>query len=276
MNKPATPNEILFRCHMLGSIIPAEKARVAFTQEAMDKMVAIYNFSLFGRREEIKSKYLEKGNEREEDTITLVSRLTKTVFNKNEERLENAFISGVPDTFLGKDIRSADETIDTKTSWSKNTFDRARIKPLEKDYEWQGHGYMALTGAKRHRVVFGLVNGTAKLILDEKRKAGWNLGIIDPDTKPSGEYERKLFERYKQKCRQIEINHIFDVKEFINEYPGFDFDNDVAKWEWDIPMKHRIHTFVVQRDPAAIERAYARIKECREWMGETLFNQVLA
>ena len=270
--------DILFRCHMIGSIIPAEAARVKFTQEAMDKMIQIYNFSAHNRREEIKSKYLEKGNEREEDNLTLISRVTKTVFNKNEDRLENKWISGVPDTYLGKAIREALETIDVKTSWSKNTFDSARVKALDKDYVWQGHGYMGLTGAKQHRVYFGLVNGTAKLILDEKRKEQWRLGILDPYTKPAGPHEIKLFERYKNKCQQVEINHIFDVKEFQQENPGFDFDNDLTKWEWDIPMKYRLHQFVIKRDDAAIARMYARVEECRVWMDETLlkFPEILA
>jgi hypothetical protein len=273
--KILTAKDVLFRCHMIGSIIPADAARVKFTQEAMDKMIDIFNFSLFKRREEIKSKYLEKGNEREEDCLTLISRVTKTVFNKNEDRLENAYISGVPDTFLGKEIRKADETIDAKTSWSKNTFDKARVKPLEKDYVWQGHGYMALTGAKQHRVFFGLVNGTAKLILDEKRKAQWALGILDPYTKPAGPHEVKLFERYKKKCQQIEINHIFDIKAFQEENPGFDFENDLKKWEYDIPMQHRIHEFVIKRDESAITRMYARVIECRQWMDESLFYKAI-
>jgi hypothetical protein len=256
--KTPTAKDILFRCHMIGSIMPTENARTKFTQVAMDKMVDIYNFSLFGRREEIKSKFLEKGNEREEDTLTLISRLTKTVYNKNAERLENDYISGVPDTFLGKGIRKADETIDAKTSWSKNTYDKARIKPLEWDYTWQGHGYMALTGAKQHRVFFGLVNGTAKLILDEKKKLLWNMSENDP--------------RYKEQCKQIEINHIFDMKAFAEENPGFDFDNDLKKWCYDIPMEHRLKEFVVKRDESLIAKMYVRMEECRQWMDETLFT----
>jgi hypothetical protein len=264
-------NNILFRSHMIGEIMPADAARVPFTQVAMDKMVEIYNFTLFSRREEIKSKFLEKGNEREEDSITLLSRLTKTVFRKNEERLENKYVSGVPDIFLGEEIRKAEETIDTKTSWSKNTFDKARIKPLEKDYLWQGHGYMALTGAKKHTVAYCLVNGTAKLILDEKRKAQWQLGVMDP----SGITDEKLKEKYLKKCKQIEINHIFDMEHFMKENPGFDFDNNLADWTYDIPMKDRLFQFHIMRDDLAIERMYKRIKECRQWMNVNLFKQEL-
>lgn len=251
-------NDILFRSHMIGEIMPSDNARVAFTQVAMDKMVEIYNFTLFGRREEIKSKFLEKGNEREEDSITLLSRLTKTVYRKNEDRLENKYISGVPDLFEGEEIRKSVRTIDTKTSWSKNTFDKARVKPLEKDYLWQGQGYMALTGAKSHTVAYCLVNGTAKLILDEKKKLLWNMSEHD--------------ERYKKKCRQIEINHIFDIKHFIEENPGFDFDNDIADWTYDIPMVDRLFQFHILRDDVAIEKMYKRIKECRNWMTENLFK----
>lgn len=255
---------ILFRCHALGAIMPSEKAKVDFTKTQIDKMVEIFTDVVEHRREEINSKYLTKGNAREEDNITLLSRVTKILFKKNTERLSNHFITGEVDVFEGDEIRKATHTVDTKTSWSRITFNKARVNSLDPDYKWQGVGYMALTGAKKHTVAFGLVNGTSQAIADEKRKAGYGLGMMDAKGNPTPEYI--------EKAKQIEINHIFDLNAFKNEYPWFEFDNDLTEWRYDIPMEERLHRFTFERSEEDIERLYKRIKECRVWMNANLFK----
>lgn len=291
-------NNILFRCSSLGYIsgetgltekqldelvylqgrpAPTDKQK-AKIKDLIDKRdnpeipdtakthcIDLYASYKYGRREEVTGKYLEKGNEREEDSITLFSRVTRTFFEKNTTRLSNAFITGEPDLFLGESIETAEETVDTKTSWSLHTFLRAKYKRLDPMYFWQGMGYMDLTGAKKHTVVFCLVNGTASAILDEKRKLGYAMREIDPNVKSP---------EFLKRCRQIEINHIFDIKQFMNENPGFDFDTDVSEWCFDIPMQDRIHKFSFNRDQVAIDKMHQRITKCREWMQEELFTKV--
>lgn len=257
-------DEILFRCHSLGDIMPSDKPKVLFTATQIDKMVEIYTDLVEGRREEIKSKYLTKGNAREEDSITLLSRVKQTFYKKNAERLNNAFLTGEVDMFDGESIEKAIETIDIKTSWSRVTFNKACVKELDRDYKLQGQGYMALTGAKKHTVAFCLVNGTEQAITDEKRKLSYVKGMSDTHGNPTPECI--------EKCKQIEINHIFDLKSFMDENPFFQFDNDISEWRWDIPMEKRVHTFTFEKDEAVIESIYKRIKECREWLNANMFK----
>lgn len=256
-------SDILFRCSSLGKIKagPREKAGT-IAPGVCTHLVDVFVSAVYGRREEAEGKMLEKGNQREEDSLTLLSRVHKNFYRKNDVRLSNEYITGECDIFIGESIENATETIDTKTSWSANTFFRASHKVLEEDYEEQGHGYMWLTGAKKHTVAYCLVNGTAQAIMDEKRRAAWKFGP-DPDVNPE----------YIKKCKQIEINHIFDIKSFADEYPWFEFHNDLGDWKWDIPMEKRMHTFVFDRDEQAIERIKNRVIQCRKWMGDNLFSE---
>jgi hypothetical protein len=294
-------NEIKFRCSSLGHLmtdtgltenqqkelveLQAKKLSDKITEKQNAKMlfliekrnnpdlpegakthcIDVFASFKYGRREEATSKHLDKGNEREEDSITLFSRVTRTFFEKNTQRLSNDFIQGEPDLFLGESIDTADETVDTKTSWSLHTFLRAKYKKLDPMYYWQGQGYMDLTGAKKHSVVFCLVNGTAKAILDEKFKLKRTMDVIDPDNNPE----------FKKKCRQIEINHIFDLQHFMKENPGFDFDCDIENWCFDIPMNERIHIFTFERCEADIQKMRARITKAREWMEKELFGPLM-
>lgn len=254
---------ILFRCSSLGHIMTDARSKSELLSETcMTHLIDVFVSAKYSRREEITSKFIDKGNIREEDSITLLSRVKKTFYKKNTAQLSNEFIKGTPDLFTGLSIKDADETLDTKTSWSAHTFFRAQ-KKLDKIYEWQGRGYMALTGAKKHTVAYCLVNGTAESILSEKRKLQWALNVIDPEHD----------ENYRDRCKQIEINHIFDMEAFIKEYPHFDFNSNINEWHYDIPMSERLFTFEFERNDIEIQRLYQRVKDCRTWMNENLFKK---
>lgn len=231
-------------------------------------LIDVFISAKYGRREEIQNKVLTKGNEREEDSITLVSLKLNRFFKKNQERKSNSFITGSWDLDI-RDMETGNmhtqtprivETLDTKSSWSMHTFFRSQYKKLDPLYDWQGQGYMALTGANKHTVAYCLVNGTHKAMMDERRIAGYD--FIDPDNSPA----------YKEKCKQIEINHIFDRAAFKAEYPDFEFAFKDDEWNRDVPAHERIFTFEFIKDEKKILALYERIKLCRQWMNENLFS----
>lgn len=216
------------------------------------------------RREEIASKYLEKGNEREKDALKLCGMLLGGDFEKNTTRLTNDFIQGEPDTYIGIEIRKADLTLDTKVSWSAFTFFRSQDEKIPSDYYWQGMGYMMLTGATKHIVAYCLVNATSTIIMDEKRKLAYKMGLLDMNG-----VENPV---YIAKCKQIEVNHIFDINAFYEENPYFDFHNSLEEWSYDIPEKDRLFYFTVDRDEEAIKKITTRVKDCRDYMNKNLFK----
>lgn len=248
--------------------------KIEISESAQTFLLKTYAQEAYGRRENIKSKYLAKGNAREQDAITVLSLHKQVLFVKNAVRLKNEFVTGELDTFIGEEITKAKETFDTKASWSLSTFLQSQFEPLSLIYEYQGHGYMWLSGAERHTVAYCLVNGTRQAINDEKRKLAWELGAMDGSNAEESP-------EYIEGCRQIEINHIFDINAFYVENPDYEFHNDVfmntstgkAVWDFDIPIEKRIHMKSFARDENKIKMCEEAIKNGRQWMNENLFNK---
>lgn len=255
-------NKILFRCSGLGKIVAGEREKPnEIAKGVQTNLIDITTSFVYNRREEISSKYLEKGNVREEDAITLLSRINKKFYKKNSEKLSNEYIKGECDIYLGKSILEAEETHDTKCSWSIFTFKRT-VK-LDLDYKWQGVGYMWLTGSKQHSVHHCLVNGTVEQIMGEKKKLAYKMNLIDPDTDPT----------YVEKCKEIERNHIFDFGEFEKENPHFEFHYKKEDWNFDIPIHKRIKSFAFERNESEIESLKERIVKCRNWIQAELLEK---
>lgn len=260
-------NEIKFSGSRWGNLMKSDRKGTDLGEVAKKeciKIFAAYN----GRKEETRSKYLDKGNAREEDAITLVSRVTETMYKKNSTRLENEFFSGEPDLFLGKAIEAANHTNDTKCSWSYVTYLEAKAKCdadiANNTYFLQGQCYMALTGAKTHTVSYCLVNGTMKQLNDEVRKLQWKWELTDIDAAPPEMVE---------KIKQIERNHIFDREHFEKENQNYTFFTPLEEWkeqQYDIPLAKRLTQITFDRDEKVIQQMIARAFLCRVWIKKNL------
>lgn len=252
-------NDLLFRCSGLGNLATKNGA---ITEGLKTYLTKVYVEARYSRRKEISSKYLDKGNAREEDSITLLSRVKKEFYVNNKTRKKNAFITGEWD--IAKEMRGKIiKTLDTKTSWDIETFHQAKIKE-SKDYKWQGTGYMWLTGAEQHEVAYCLVNGTAQHINSEKSRKKWEFVNETIDV--------ELYQPYIDACKEIEKNHIFDMEAFVKENPHFDFDFNLDEWRYDIPFTDRVHTKIYDRDEAEIAFLTGQIVNCRNWINKVHFN----
>jgi len=116
----------------------------------------------------IKSKYLDKGIFKEEDSISLVTEVEGVLYVKNEERIENEYFTGECDII--KDFEHKRLIIDTKTSWSAQTFMESKSTL---DYEVQGQIYMELFNADEFELKFCLVDTPENLVQREKDTAKW-------------------------------------------------------------------------------------------------------
>lgn len=247
------------------------KDEVLLSDTCIKTLLRIYAKERYSRYEELKNKYLTKGNERENDSITVVSRVMKKPFKKNKERKFNEFFQGEWDLDL-KENDKIKETLDTKSSWSLLTFLEAANTPLNPLYKYQGHVYMDLVDGEKHTVAHCLVNGTYTAINDEIRRLGWSMGVLDASVETDPEFINKV--------KQIERNHIFDINAFMNENQGFELKNDFEAdynagtytWEFDIPFQDRICTKSFDRDENIILEMKERAKECRSWMNKQLFK----
>lgn len=109
--------------------------------------------SIYGIKKDFTSKYTEKGTLLEDEAIDkAITWLDLPLVLKNETRFEDDYFTGSPDLIL------EDEIIDIKLPWDAFTFPLFEDELPEKDYFYQVQIYMHLTGKKKARVVFLLLN----------------------------------------------------------------------------------------------------------------------
>ena len=262
-------NNTLFRCSSLGHIMTNPRTGSGLSEGCKTHLIDVYVANKYKRRSEINTRYMEKGNLVEEDSITLISRHKKIFLKKNEEHLSNNWIKGTPDIYEGESIRNATKITDAKSSWDVYTFSRAIAKDeLNPLYYWQVQGYMDLTGAERAAVTYCLNNTPAHLIDSEKRKLQWQMGVIDPSTDKD----------FAEACKEIEKNFIYDIDSFIKANRGYDLNYSVEEWKdlgLDIPIGERIFEFNVERNDSDIMKMHARVEQCREWLNNHESKKVI-
>ena len=110
-----------------------------------------------GVREEIRSKYFDKGNMCENDAIDITAeRLGLGILEKNQVHFSDSHFQGTPDVYTDELV------IDTKCSWDYATFLDAITSPINKDYEAQLNVYMHLLGLKKAKLVYVMLDTPAE------------------------------------------------------------------------------------------------------------------
>lgn len=230
--------ETLIRCSSLGSIMtePKDKASKAageLSKTAKTHLKSVYILEKYGREKELKSKPIAKGIEVEEDSITLLARVMKRMLYKNEERLSNDFITGLPDIYDGKTIHNCNFIIDIKSSYDLHSFISNIGEPLDRDYYYQLQGYMALSGAKRAYIAYCLVDTPAHIIEGEKFKLLRSMDVISEESP-----------EFYAEALKIEKSMTFG----------------------DIPKEERVLLFPVERNDETISTMYSMVTKAREYL----------
>jgi hypothetical protein len=183
---------------------------------------------------EMDMEYTQKGKEVEEESITLLSRVDFDIYHKNTERVNNDFLSGEPDIFLGEAIMRARKITDIKSCWDYPTFLKKIHKKADNGYDWQVKGYMDITGADEGDIAYCLVCMPESIQNDYRRRLLYKMNVA---TEENPEYLAALAE--------LENSMTFT----------------------DIPIHKRV--FKVKIDPMGSfqrQQVYDRVKVCREWL----------
>lgn len=237
--------------------LKADKEAGKLSETTKTFLRLIYRQEKYKRQHNFESKYTNKGIVQEENAITLFCRLKKRVYQKNTVRVDNEFITGEPDLSDNADVMKTEHGVDTKCSWSLFTFPYPDDE-LDNNYWWQDQCYMSLTGAKKWSTAYCLMNATADLIINEKKGVWYKLGMP--------EVGWPTYDRYLERCIEIEKNMIFNIAEFNADEPGF--DRDCKVWEYDVPLKERMIEFIVERDEVAISKIKPTVLKCRAYLNE--------
>ena len=189
----------------------------------------------FGIKKEFWSKATDKGTTEEPISIELaVRQLGLFGAQKNEETFESDYLIGTPDIIYG------DCVYDIKTPFSGSTFPFFQTELPEKAYMYQVHGYMELTGLRKAKIVYCLVDAPANTINDEIRRQVWKM-LPNP--------------KYKD-LSESEIEDIAEEKVLSQMTFGH------------IPDELKVRVFDVEYNPETVKAIYSRIDECREYYKE--------
>lgn len=142
---------------------------------------------VYGYRKQLDVKYLEKGLALEAAAIQMLNDLEFKRYAKNTQRIENEYLTGEPDIIVPGVM-----TIDTKVSWSLDTFPAVSDDAHDMIYEWQGRGYMQLCDVPRHRVSFLMLDTPEEMIRWEQRELH-RVSHIQPELRHTSiTYERDM------------------------------------------------------------------------------------
>lgn len=209
------------------------KDKLRLSDSAKTHLCDLYTVAKYGRTEDIKSKYLEKGLHMEEDAITLYSIVKKLSHKKNKEQRENDYITGHTDfPTINKRV------VDTKVNWSIFQFNRVVAKPIKPLYKWQGKGYMWLWEMDWFDLAYCLLDTPDHLYKAEERKLMYEL--VGRSEFTSDDEKEKYAEAFK------ELWHLHHYK--------------------DIPDEDRVRIFEVERDKADEDKIIKYVEAAREFM----------
>ena len=154
---------------------------------------------LFKRRKQVKTKYMDKGNSMEDWSIDFIAKqLNYKMLIKNSKRETNEFVTGEADV-LPKDC-----CIDAKNSWDHDTFPFFETE-FNKDYYWQGQGYMWLFDRKDYKLCYVLSNTPESLILSEAKSYCFKNNI---------EFTDEIFNKFYSKMTYDDLPDSMRLKKF--------------------------------------------------------------
>lgn len=137
------------RCSQIGKIMGNAKVKGELSQTCKTYLHEWYA----NDQEQIYSKYMEKGNEVEDDLIDFMARqLGYGMAEKNRVRVSDEYFDGECD------VDFHDAIVDVKASWSRKTLHEQVLNGLDKDYEMQLKGYCHLYKKDKGILFFGLMN----------------------------------------------------------------------------------------------------------------------
>ena len=197
---------IQFRCSGLGKLMTSPRSKGEVLSETAKSFIEdVFREKEYGIYKDISSRYTDKGIQMEDEAIVLAGNVLgwDLNVNKNEERLKNEWITGIPD------INTETLLADIKCSWSGSTFPFFDTELPNKDYFWQLQGYMMLTGHLQAELVYCLMNTPQQIVEDEVRRMHWKLNLL----------EESLDVREAVQC-QHNFDHLSDnlrIKRFIVE-----------------------------------------------------------
>ena len=220
--------KIQFNCSGVGNLMTEPKLKIdkdngSLSETAKTYIAERWLRDKYGFNEFTQTIEMKKGILCEQDSLMLAYKVLggkpRIAFKK---MIENDFVRGIPDVILD------DVVEDIKTSFTIKTFHNAELTKL---YEWQLRCYMWITGLKKARLIYCLVDTPLEIIngLQNKLYYQFEQNVDDPD--------------YQKQLKQIEINHTYS----------------------HLPENDRVKVFEVEHSDEKIEQLKLKLEKAIEY-----------
>ena len=218
--------------------LKANSGRVVLGDTAIEYLMEVYAWEKYSMiavgKEALDVIQMRKGKMVEAESVALISRLEGVNYLVNKERVENEYLTGEVDMFLGESIYAATNVTDMKNAFDMPTFLKMKNRGLLTGQREQMQGYGDITGAQELFIAVSLVSLPPDMVDDLK----WRV-------------MRKL------NCATEES------PEFKEIWPLWEHSSNFDK----IPIHHRIHKKKVEPfTEFERQKVYDRVKYAREWL----------
>lgn len=209
------------RCSAIGKIMTNARSKTETLSKTTISFLEEWSKEqIYNRRKEIFSKYLDKGNAVELESLDFIAKeLDYSNLVKNKKSFENDYLTGTPDAILNDNLD--EHIIDVKNSWDCFTFPLYFNSVPNKDYYYQAQGYMALTGIDKYKLIYTLMDTPEDLIQREY------FGDVNKDYETfasqykysniDSKYRIKVFDIYRNdEDIQNIYNRVEECRQYIN------------------------------------------------------------
>ena len=201
------------RCSAIGKLMATPRSKSEFlSQTAKTYIHELVLEDKYGIKKEFSSRYTDKGNAVEDESISLVNDVLELNFiYKNEEHFTNDWITGTPD------VNTEDVLLDVKSSWDATTFPFFETEIPTKEYFFQLQGYLWLTNKTEALLCYCLVDTPIEMVEDEIRRAHWKLHKLDEDLDLREEVESKHQFSHIPKNRRVKVFYVQKDEQVIEQ-----------------------------------------------------------
>lgn len=218
---------------MTEPVAKADKEAGLLSKSAQKHLIEVYIAEKYGRKKDVQTKQMKKGNEVEEEAINFLANYLGKSFSKNTIRFDNEYIAGTPDVI---ELQESGAIIyDVKSSYDLWSFLNNIPDKLDNIYYWQMQSYMFLTGADKAYIAYCLLSTPFEIVMQEQKSLLYKMNVVSEESP-----------EYIEKCEEIEFNSTFE----------------------DIDPSERILLYSVDRNDDDIEKIKSKVLKARKFLQE--------
>jgi len=164
-------------------------SKIILSDTYISYLMEVYSWETTGKiavSKEMDIEFLQKGKAVEPASIELLSFIDDVPYKKNDQRVENDFLSGIPDVFAGESLIGCSKLKDLKSIWDYPGFLCKIHSGLANGNKEQVQAYGDITGCQDLEVVNALVDMPEITINDYKRRLMYKMEVAtdeDPEYK---------------------------------------------------------------------------------------------